>query len=181
VFFGKDKSMLIMMAGLPASGKSTVARLMAERLPSSVILDKDVIRAALFPPAEIAYSTEQDDFCMQVMLETAEYILTDDPSKMVILDGRTFSRRYQRDRVRAFADKLETTLKIVECVCSDEVARQRLERDVATGRHVAQNRTVDLYRAVQARFEPIQGTKLVLSTDSDLEQCVQSALAFVRE
>ncbi|MBN1581229.1 MAG: ATP-binding protein [Anaerolineae bacterium] len=173
--------MIIMMIGLPASGKSTVARRLAARLPSSVILDKDVIRAALFPPPEMTYSTEQDDFCMQVMLETAEYLLRRDPSKVVILDGRTFSRRYQRDRVRAFAARLETRLEIVECVCSDEAARRRLENDVATGRHVAQNRTVDLYWAVKDRFEPIQGPKLVLSTDSDLDQCVQAALAYLGE
>lgn len=171
--------MLVMMAGLPASGKSAIAHLLARRLPSSVILDKDTIRAALFPPAEITYSTEQDDFCMQVMLETAEYILTADPAKLVILDGRPFSQRYQRDRVRAFASRLKVQLKIVECVCSDETARQRLEKDVATGRHVAQNRNNELYQAVKARFEPIQGEKLVVNTDSDLEQCVQLACAYI--
>ena len=172
--------MLVMMVGLPASGKSAVAHRLAERLSSSVILDKDLIRAALFPPAEIAYSTEQDDFCMQVMLETAEYLLAADPAKFVILDGRTFSQRYQRDRVRAFADRLKIQLKIIECVCSDETARRRLEKDVATGRHVAQNRNYDLYRIVKARFQPIQGEKLVIDTDSDLEQCVQLALTYIR-
>src|SRR5689334_7010040 len=63
-------SMIVMMAGLPGSGKSTVARAIAQRLPGTV-LDKDVIRAALFDPARIEYSQEQDDFCQEIMLQTA--------------------------------------------------------------------------------------------------------------
>ena len=174
--------MLIMMAGLPGSGKSTIACHLAERLPSiAVILDKDVIRAALFAPAEIEYTTAQDDFCMQVMLETAEYILAANRDKHVILDGRTFSQRYQRDRVRVFAAGLNVRLKIVECVCADASARQRLEHDVATGRHLAQNRDYAMYRAVKARFEPIAEPKLVLDTDAALEQCIQSALSYLCE
>ena len=52
--------MVVIMAGLPGSGKSTVARALAERLPATV-LDKDVIRAALFAPAHVEYSRVQDD------------------------------------------------------------------------------------------------------------------------
>jgi adenylylsulfate kinase len=173
--------MIIMMAGLPASGKSAIARGLAEHLSPSVILDKDVIRAALFPPAEITYSAEQDDFCMRVMIETAEYILKTRPDRFVILDGRTFSRRYQRDRVRELARALPAQLKIIQCVCSDQTARQRLERDFMTGRHVAQNRDYDLYQAVKARFEPLQRERLILNTDSDLVRCVQLAVAYIDE
>jgi hypothetical protein len=73
-----------------------------------------------------------------------------------------------------------TALKIVECVCADAIVRQRLEGDVATGRHVAQNRTYELYLAVKARFEPLERARLVLNTGTDLDQCVQSMLAYVR-
>src|SRR5947209_2269421 len=52
---GREYStMLIAMAGLPGTGKSTLARQMARAL-SGVVLDKDVIRAALFPPALVEY------------------------------------------------------------------------------------------------------------------------------
>ena len=47
--------MIAIMAGLPGSGKSTVARALAQRIPAAV-LDKDIIRAAIFPPAHVEYS-----------------------------------------------------------------------------------------------------------------------------
>jgi predicted kinase len=171
--------MLIAMAGLPGTGKSTLAHLLADRLPA-VILDKDVVRAALFHPAEIEYSTRQDDFCVTVMLHTVEYLLDRNTDRHVILDGRTFSRRYQVDDVRAFARRLGTSCAFIECVCSDETVRRRLERDVVEGRHPARNRTYEMYLSVKARAEPIEGPKLVVDTDGDLGQCVQRCLAYIQ-
>ena len=169
--------MLIVMAGLPGTGKSTLARRLADKLSvdgsRAMILDKDVVRAALFPPAEIEYSTRQDDLCVDVMLQAAEYVLRQDPDKRVILDGRSYSRCYQVDVVRAFARKQGVPCALIECVCSDEEVRRRLERDVAEGRHPAANRNYEMYLSVKARAEPIEGPKLVVSTEDDPERCAQ--------
>jgi adenylylsulfate kinase len=167
--------MLIMMAGLPASGKSVIAQELAPLL-SGIILDKDKIRAALFPPWEIEYSTEQNDFCMDIALQVADYILSRNPEKIIVLDGRPFSKRYQRARVIELARRLQTPLKIIECVCADETARERLAR----ADHVAANRDWELYRSIKASFEPIQEPRLVVNTDNDLETCVQQSLEYIR-
>jgi predicted kinase len=171
--------MLVAMAGLPGTGKSTLARLLADRLPA-VVLDKDVVRAALFHPAEVEYSARQDDFCVAVMLCTVEYLLDRNPDRYVILDGRTFSRHYQVDAVRAFARELGTRCAFIECVCSDETVRQRLERDVAEGRHPARNRTYEMYLSVKAGAEPLSQPKLVVSTEGDLERSVRSCLVYIQ-
>jgi predicted kinase len=171
--------MLIAMAGLPASGKSYLGQALAAALPAC-ILDKDVIRAALFPPGELEYSTEQDDFCLSVMLEVAEYILQKDPAKIVILDGRPFVRRYQRAQVTTFAASHAITLLFIECVCSDETARSRLLRSAASNVHLARNRDYALYLKLKAAFEPIEEPKLLVNTDHDLQACLATALAYVR-
>ena len=170
--------MLIVMAGLPGTGKSAVARGLAQALPA-VILDKDSVRAALFPPDLIEYATHQDDFCMNVMLQVAEYILRKEPTRAVILDGRTFSRRYQLDAVAELATNLGQRLAIIECVCSDATARQRLEQDVAQGLHVADNRYFALYLAIKARFELIERPKLVINTEQNLSECVTTSMAYL--
>ena len=77
--------MLILMAGLPGTGKSTLSRGLAPKLGGTVI-DKDQVRAALFSPPDIEYSIEQDDFCMAVMLKVAGYLFRKDPSRIVFLD-----------------------------------------------------------------------------------------------
>ncbi|MFZ0994064.1 MAG: AAA family ATPase, partial [Candidatus Sulfotelmatobacter sp.] len=61
--------MIVLMAGLPGAGKTTLARELANRLPGRV-LNKDEIRHALFSADEIEYSSRQDDFCLHLMLET---------------------------------------------------------------------------------------------------------------
>ena len=169
--------MIILMAGLPGTGKSTVASELA-RLTQGCVLDKDEIRAAVFPPGFIEYSVEQDDFVMEIMLQAARHLLLTGPERKVFLDGRPFSRRYQIDRVFEFAHELHQPCQILECVCSEETARNRLQSPDPS--HPAQNRTFDLYLEVKTRFEPIARTKTLISTDQPLEQCVQQALTALK-
>lgn len=163
--------MLILMAGLPGTGKSTLSRALAAEFGGTV-LDKDIIRAALFPPADIEYSTEQDEFVMRVMLKVAGYLLRKDPARYVFLDGRTFSRRYQLDRATGYAEAIGQSWQILECVCSEESARKRLG---SGERHLAANRNFKLYLEVKARFEEITRPKKVIDTDRIIEECVEAA------
>lgn len=165
--------MLVLMAGLPGSGKSTLSRALAVELGGTV-LDKDVIRAALFPPADVEYSTEQDEFVMRVMLKVAGYIFRKDPERYVFLDGRTFSRRYQLDRATGYADALGQQWRILECVCSEESARERLSKCET---HLAANRDFTLYIEVKNRSEEITHPKRVINTDQSLSECIASARA----
>ena len=171
--------MIVLMAGLPGTGKSTLARALASRLSGSA-LSKDEIRHALFSDGDVEYSTEQDDFVLQIMLETAGWILRKHPERAVFLDGRTFSRRYQIDRVIEAAQKLRQRWQIVECVCSEGSVRRRIELQASAKEHPADNRDFQLYLAVKARFEPITLPKTVIDTDLPLEECVDRALAALR-
>jgi len=171
--------MIVLMAGLPGTGKSALATALAERLSGSV-LSKDAIRHALFAPRDVEYTTEQDDFVMDIMLQAAGRILQRHPHRYVFLDGRTFSRRYQIERVLAAAKPWGQRWKIVECICSDETARARLESQASSGEHPAGNRTFSLYTEIKNHFESITQPKTVIDTDQPLTDCLEQAMEALR-
>jgi adenylylsulfate kinase len=172
--------MFVMMAGLPGTGKSTLARALAQRLGGAV-LDKDEIRAALFHPPLIEYSVAQDDFCQEIMLQTAAYLFSKNAGLYVLLDGRPFSRRYQRERAIEFCSRTGTTWAMLECVCAEQSALDRLARAAAQSSHPAANRTPDLYRHVRDVWEPIDGPRLVIDTDATLDSGVDQAMHYLVE
>lgn len=169
---------LIAMAGLPASGKSVLARQLSKALPAA-ILDKDQVRAALFSPEDLEYSLAQDDFCVDILLQAASYLLA--KGRLVILDGRPFSRRYHVERLVRYARDNQIQLKLIECTCPDPIVRQRLDRDVAEGSHLAQNRDYAMYLRVKAQAEPITVPRLVVDTSRPMETVMKDCMEYIRE
>lgn len=169
------------MVGLPGTGKSTLSRALIERFGGFVI-DKDIIRPALFGPTEIEYTVAQDDFCQEVMIETAAYLLKGKPRLRIFLDGRPFSREYQRTQVREAAGKMRALFAVIHCIASDEIALARIESDFKSGAHLAANRTPKLYFEKKRDFErePLQGPRLTISSDQDLEKSIADAEAYLR-
>ena len=171
--------MLIAMAGLPGAGKSTLAGRLKSEL-GAVVLNKDEVRAVLFPPPVLDYSASQDDVCMAAIYSAAGVILRGRPTQVVILDGRTFQRACQVRDLLALAASLNEIPYIIECVCDDEVVRERLERDRARGTHPAKNRTFDLYLARKTAAEPITAPRLLLDTGrTPVEEGVKRCLDYV--
>jgi predicted kinase len=172
--------MLIAMAGLPGSGKSTLAARLAKEL-NGVVLSKDQVRAALFPPPVLDYSSAENEISMDAIFTAAAFIRKKFPQHPVIIDGRTFLRSAQIHDLLALATSLEETPRIIECICSEEVARNRLEADLASGTHPAKNRTFALYQAAKARAEAITVPHLVLDTgEMTPEKCVEQSLGHLR-
>ena len=169
---------MIAMAGLPGTGKTTLANALIQAMISDahkvapIILNKDALRAALFPPGLIEYSTEQDDFCVDIILLVAKYLFRKAHHRIVILDGRTFSQRYQVDSVERAASDMGIKVYWIECVCDPETAKQRLTNDKNKGIHPAANRQPSLYDKVKACAEPLIVEHLSVDTTQPLQDCV---------
>jgi predicted kinase len=155
---------IVFLAGLPGAGKSTIARGLRDSL-NATVLNKDEVRAALFPGSATTYSEEQDDFCVKVMMETVAFLLGRDADRLVIFDGRTFTRRTHVEVVRDAAEAIAAPHTFIECVCSVETALTRLEQDRRNRTHLARNREPALYWELRRRAEPLAVPRLVVSTD----------------
>ncbi len=170
--------LIIAFAGLPGTGKTTLANLVAERLKARVF-SKDRIRSELFAPEKIEYSRAQDDYCMGLLYQSAQEQLTKQPLVPVIIDGRTFSRHDQVRSLQVFADQTGAILHLIECTCSEESAKSRLERDQLEQSHQASNRDFALYQCVREHADPIRMPRLVIQTDlCSLEEAVARVLEY---
>jgi predicted kinase len=166
----------VLFAGLPGTGKSTLAKALAERLGAAV-LDKDRVRGALFPGLLTDYTAEQDQLCMRAMLEAAAYLTERQRAKYIFFDGRTFSTRPQIEEVLSAAAKAGARWRILHLVCADAVAEERLARN--DPEHPAQNRDPALYRMIKQRFEPILHAKLEVDTTSSAERQLEAVEAYL--
>ena len=156
----------VMLAGLPGTGKSTLARALSARL-GGMVLDKDRVREALFSGAMTDYTREQDDLCVRAMLEAAAYSTGKRRTAFIFIDGRTFSKHDQIDEVLQAAERAGARWRILHVTCSDEVAEARLSK--ADPENPAKNRNVALYWQVKASFEPITYPKLDVDTTDGVE------------
>jgi predicted kinase len=172
--------MLVAMAGLPGTGKSAIAVRLATKL-NGVVLSKDEVRRALFPQPVLDYSTAENDISMAAIGAAAAYIHNTFPQHWLIIDGRTFLRSSQVRDLEGLAHSLAVPARIIECVCADDVACNRLESDLTAGTHPAKNRTFDLYLAVKEKAEVISVPHLVLDTGTlSLDECVERCLAYLQ-
>jgi adenylylsulfate kinase len=109
---------------------------------------------------------------MAVMLKVAGYLFRKNPERIIFLDGRTFSRTYQLKRATGFAEAIGQPWRILECICSEETARDRLSNDSS---HPAADRNFSLHREIRARFQPINFPKTIVDTDRPIQQCIEAA------
>jgi predicted kinase len=171
--------MLIVMTGLPATGKTTLAGKLAAEI-DAVIVSKDDLREAAFPPSVRDYSSAQNDLCMEMVYHAVDYIIRRWPGKNVIIDGRTYRRKPQVERLVEFAGSLAIEPEFIECMCSDDVARRRLE-GAASG-HAAADRDVARYLALKAHSDALELCRLTLDTGSvDVKAAVRLCVAYLTD
>lgn len=149
------------LAGLPGTGKSSLARALA-RQSGAVVLDKDRVREALFP-GQVDASREQDQLATRAIHACVE-ALAESGVAHVVLDGRTYTRQADVEELTQLAQRCGARLEWIECVCAPDVARARISRDARDGVHPAPNRTPELYDELRARAEELRVPRLVVDT-----------------
>jgi len=167
----------VLFAGLPGTGKSTLARVMARRLGAAV-LDKDGVRGALFPGELTDFSTEQDQLCMRAMVQAAVYLTERRRVKYIFFDGRPFSKQTQIEEVLRAAEGAGACWRILHLRCADAVAEGRLAAHDPG--HPAQNRDPSLYHRIKQGFEPIVQAKLEVDTTLGIDTQLEAIEGYLR-
>ncbi|NEA46022.1 AAA family ATPase [Streptomyces sp. SID10815] len=159
--------MIVALGGLPSTGKSTLARALAEALPG-ILLDTAALRKLLLPNLVEAPS-EVNDWLYEGVLKAASWNLDTAPGTTIVLDGRPLTRHRDVLSLRRFASTLGHALHIVECVCPNEVASAR-------GGSAAAGIANPFLSIGYIEADPIPEPKIMVNTCQPLEQCVSATL-----
>ncbi len=159
--------MIIIMVGLPGSGKSTAAKLIAKKM-NGVVLRSDEIRKELF--ALPSYSDEETAAVYQALFDRAKIDCAD---SHVILDA-TFSQRRHRSAAVKMAESLAVPLSFVLTVAPEALVRQR----IALRESDASDAKFEQYLEKKAAFEPLREEHFRIDTAEDIESQID---AFIYE
>jgi hypothetical protein len=113
---------LILVTGLPGTGKSFVTRKIAERLPA-VIVESDQVRRILFPHP--TYAGQESVWVHRVAHAAMERLLK--ASYRVIYDATNLVE-WHREKIYWMAHRTGAKLVIVQTVAPEEIVRARLEK-----------------------------------------------------
>jgi aminoglycoside phosphotransferase family enzyme/predicted kinase len=184
-----ERPALILTTGLMGTGKSVLARGLAPLLGAKVI-STDLLRKELLAinPAERhpdpfgqgIYSDEISRLTYDRTLEKAGAELQG--GRSVIIDA-SYKRKAERIRAAEAAITWKADFFLVECICPEEIIRQRLDARQAVGTDPSDGRW-EIFLAQKADFDPVTElpatSRIVIDTARNPDTCIQDVIRRIR-
>ena len=167
---------VVVLAGLPGAGKSTLAKGLVARLPEARVIDKDEVRHALFAPCD--YSAAERDVTFAAMLDAAATTWAGARGDL----RRPHLLPPQRgDRGRGDGGRGQRLLRRHRLRRAHRGGHRTGELAAAGGTHPAADRDADLVRRAAAEMEEPDGDYLTLRMTEEIDSLVDLALTYVEE
>ncbi len=167
---------LVVMVGPPGTGKSHLARLLAQRVPLQIV-ETDEIRRQLTPSPR--YTAEENRRVFHAAHRRIDRLLRQ--GKNVLFDATNIYERGRRTVYR-IAESDGARLLIVRTVAPDEVVYERLTRRRQEPlREERSEAGWEVYLRMKAQYEEVERPHMVVDTSQDLQAAIDQIVAFVRD
>jgi len=161
---------LIVVLGLPGTGKTTLARALAAQAGARHF-NTDMLRIELGLRGQ--YDEPTKALVYDELLRQTRTVLCQEG--MAVLDG-TFYRQELRDRISELARETGASLKWIELQARPETVRHRVSRE-----RPYSEADFAVYQKILEAFEPLTGERLTLDTDSlTLEAMLRQAREYTQ-
>ena len=168
---------LIVLSGLPGSGKSFFCHRLAAEIPTCVVLESDALRFALVDAP--AHSGEESARLFGAIHRVLDKLLRQ--RHQVVLDATNLRRR-NRKRLYQIAERHGADVLIVELTAPETVIRQRLfqrEADLEAARETGENSTagIDVYDRMAQSAQPVRRSHITIDTSQDIGPALHEVAA----
>jgi hypothetical protein len=162
--------MLIIICGLPGSGKTTLARALSKRLSASHI-SSDLIRKEMFPKP--AYSEAEKEAVYMEMRKRVKKTLSEGIG--VVVDA-TFYKKRQREYFVAVARECGARNALILCVLEEQAVESRLAKRKQGG---VSDADYKVYLKLKKEFEPIAKEHLEIDSALPVRERIERVLKFI--
>jgi predicted kinase len=161
--------MIVVILGLPGSGKSFFAEMLANRLHAEYI-NSDQMRFAMHRFGQ--YSFQDKLVIYRAMLEQVEKLLVE--RKSVVVDA-TFYRQDTREQFINLAKAKSVPIYFIEVVADEALIRERLKRS-----RPYSEADFAVYTKVRDEFEELSTPHLTLqSTNDNITSMLSEAIQYI--
>ena len=162
--------MIIVIHGLPGSGKSYIAKMVSESI-NGIYLSSDEIRKRLL--GKLNYEVSERELIYRTMSLFIEKMSSNKP---VIVDG-TFNMNVFRNLFTSLSEKQNDKIFFIRCVCSDSLSIER----IANRKDSLSDANASVYYMIKKEWEDYDsGIKpLVINTEIDACENLKTILKFI--
>jgi predicted kinase len=161
--------MLILIAGLPGSGKTYFAKAFAQKLDAKH-LSSDVLRQQLDLKGQYDEGIKKRVY--EDMQELTQQYITQGAT--VVVDA-TFYKEAVRDLYIGTAEKNKVPYFIIQIKAEEETIQKRLQK-----KREYSEADFEVYQKIKKSFEPIRQHHLVLWSDKmEMEEMVEKGMAYI--
>ena len=170
-----DKPCLIVLSGLPGTGKSHFAKELGKRLPL-LVLESDRLRKVLAPNPKYTRGESARLFAACHLL-IEEYLLQD---RLVLLDATNLTEGF-RQPVYEIADRVSVPMVLARITAPGEIVRRRLS-DRGAGMHPSDYSDAGwrIYSRMYPHEETIARPHLNVDSSGDISQSVEEVVRLVQ-